>query len=206
MNTSSSHCTRHPIMSHCKHCSLFSNLYILKCNRTLVSCLMCALHKARRRRRRRKGFRNDAKRWLTKQARWQSYLPAPVIFLAPNLMCPHHAHFTKQTFFFFHKTQWGMAGAEKHTNTLWPLLMLPAVSKELNPWPKKTPLRLQALFRKFTNVGLWNGHRFCKWTQCDSIATWKCCFRTSFQNIHHWRPCLSFGIIWSSRVVNPGCS
>lgn len=203
MNTSSSRCTRHPIMSHCKHCSLFTNLYILKCNRTLVSCLMCAWHKARRRR---KGFRNDAKRWLTKQAHWQIYLPAPVIFLAPNLMCPHQAHFTKQTFFFFHKTQWGMTGAQKHTNTLWPLLMLPSVSKELNFWPTKTLLRLQALFRKFTNVGLWNGHRFCKWTQGDSIAAWKCCFRSSFQNIHHWRPCLSFGIISSSSVVNPGCS
>lgn len=70
-----------------------------------------------------------------------------------------------QTFFFFHTTLSDAAGAEKHTNTLWPSSMWPAVSKKLNPWPGMTLLKSQTLFRKLTNVGLWNGHCFCKWTQ-----------------------------------------
>ena len=41
--------------------------------------------------------------------------------------------------------------------------MWPAVLKRLNCWPPKNRLRCQALFRKFTNAGLWNGHSFCKW-------------------------------------------
>ena len=53
--------------------------------------------------------------------------------------------------------------SKKHTNTLWPSSMWPAVSKRLNCWPPKNRLRCQALFRKFTNAGLWNGHSFCKW-------------------------------------------
>ena len=42
--------------------------------------------------------------------------------------------------------------------------MWPAVSKRLNPWPRKTLLKLRALFRKLTNGTLWKGHSFCKWT------------------------------------------
>ena len=89
-------------------------------------------------------------------------------FLAPNLMCPPQTQFTRQAFFFFHTILWGVAGAEKHTNTLWPWLMWPAVSKRLNPWPRKNWLRLQALFKTFTNAGLWNGDSFCKWTWDES--------------------------------------
>ena len=44
--------------------------------------------------------------------------------------------------------------------------MWPAVSKRLNPWPRKTLLKLRALFRKLTNGTLWKGHSFCKWTVC----------------------------------------
>ena len=79
-------------------------------------------------------------------------------------MCPRQTQFTRQTSFFFLTTPWGMAGTEKHTNTIWPSPMWPAVSKRLNSWPRKNRLRYQALFRKFTNAGLWNSHSFCKWT------------------------------------------
>ena len=83
----------------------------------------------------------------------------PKTHFSPQIPCAH----ARQTFFFFRTTLWGVAGTEKHTNTLWPSSMWPAVLKRLNCWPPKNRLRCQALFRKFTNAGLWNGHSFCKW-------------------------------------------
>ena len=59
-------------------------------------------------------------------------------FLAPNSMCPRQTQFTRQTFFSFQTTLWGVARAGKHTNTLWPSSMWPAISNKLNPRPKKT--------------------------------------------------------------------
>ena len=83
----------------------------------------------------------------------------PKTHFSPQIPCAH----ARQTFFFFRTTLWGVAGTEKHTNTLWPSSMWPAVLKRLNCWPPKNRLRCQALFRKFTNADLWNGHSFCKW-------------------------------------------
>ena len=77
-------------------------------------------------------------------------------------MCPRQTQFTRQTFFSFHTTLWGVARAGKHTNTLWPSSMWPAVSNKLNPRPKKTA-EVGGAVQKFSKAGRWKGHSVCKW-------------------------------------------
>ena len=110
----------------------------------------------------------------------QKHIPRPNDVSTPN---------ARHTFFIFHTKLWGVVEAEKYTNTLWPSSMWPAFSKTLNHWPRKTLLKSRALFRTFTNAGLWNGHSFCKCTRGASPSAlspkrWK-----TQNNIHRTGDC-----------------
>ena len=91
-------------------------------------------------------------------------------FLIPNLMCPRQTWFTKWIFFFYHTTPLDVVEGERLTNMLWQLSMLPAVSKKLSRWPRKSLSRLRKPFRRFPGAVLWNGLSCSKLTPAASLG------------------------------------
>ena len=103
-----------------------------------------------------------AKKWLINQALWQIYLPAP-----KHIPCPKFDLSTlnalQQAGLLFLRWQPRTWSGSK-------LFILPDISKKLNRWPWKTLLWLRALFKKFTNEVLWNGHSCFRFTLWENIT------------------------------------
>ena len=102
------------------------------------------------------------KKWLINQALWQIYLPAPKHIPCPKFDLSTLNALHQAGLLFLRRQPRAWSGSK--------LLILPDISKKLNRWPWKTLLWLRALFKKFTNEVLWNGHSCLRFTLWENIT------------------------------------